>query len=67
MSPEQAASYLNVARATVYKWIHEGVIPYNKIPGSSLVRFRVSELDRWIEEGRDRSNGAVNEVLKKLR
>ena len=50
---EQAATYLGVARATIYKWIHGRVVPYHKIPGASLVRLRVSELDQWIESGRD--------------
>jgi excisionase family DNA binding protein len=67
MSVDQASSYLSVARATIYKWVHEGRVPHHKIPGSGLVRFRASELDQWIEIGRDGANEAVKDVLRKLR
>jgi excisionase family DNA binding protein len=67
LTVDQASSYLNVARATLYKWVYEGMVPYHKLPGSSLVRFRASELDEWVLRGRSGSSTAVNEVLRKLR
>jgi excisionase family DNA binding protein len=64
---DQASSYLNIARATLYKWVHEGAIPHHKLPGSSPVRFRVSELNEWIRRGHNGSSETVNQVLRKLR
>ena len=67
LTPEQAAEFLGIARPTIYKWIGAGTIPFHRIPGSSLIRFRVSDLNKWIENGGDRSSTAVDDVLRKLR
>jgi excisionase family DNA binding protein len=49
LSPRQLASYLNVSVATVYDWRHRRCGP----PGFRIgkhVRYRRSDVDRWIEE-----------------
>lgn len=48
---EQAAEYLGVNKDTIRNWIKKGNgIPAHKI--GKLWRFKVSELDSWIESGR---------------
>ena len=49
LSPAGLADYLEIPIATVYAWRHGGTGP----PGSKIgrhVRYRVSDVDRWIEE-----------------
>ena len=47
MSVNSAATYLDVSRRTIYRWIDKGLIPYSKIP--SGYRFDVEEIDRWMK------------------
>jgi PTS system nitrogen regulatory IIA component len=42
----QVCEVLQVSPALVYKWVHYGYVPYIKI--GSLVRFRESDLERWL-------------------
>lgn len=57
MTLEQAIEYLNnvkaykIAKATIYKYIHEDVIPYHKRGGR--VSFLRSELDAWLMDRTD--------------
>ncbi len=44
----QAAAHLAISPKTIYKWVHLRRIPYVRV--GRLVRFRVSDLDDWIEE-----------------
>ena len=46
---EQAAKLLGVKPRTLLKWKADGSIPYVPI-GTKEIRFRVSSLDRWINE-----------------
>ena len=49
----QAADYLSLKRSRVYDLVRQRRIPHYKI-GSSL-RFRVDELDKWLEDECTRS------------
>jgi len=40
---------LDVAEKTIRKWVLNKDIPYRKI--HKLIRFRLSEIERWIESG----------------
>ena len=57
MTLEQAIEYLNtekgykIAKATIYKYIHEDIIPYHK--RGSRVSFLRSELDAWLVDRTD--------------
>ena len=67
LTPEQAAEFLGIARPTIYKWIGTGTVPFHRILGSSLIRFKVDDLNEWIENGGgDRSNTAADDVLRKI-
>src|SRR5215469_4312410 len=49
MSIEGLAKYLDVAVKTVRKWVLNRDVPFHKVMG--VVRFRVSEIERWISSG----------------
>jgi excisionase family DNA binding protein len=49
LSIESLAKYLDVAEKTMRKWVLNHDIPYRKI--HKLIRFRLSEIERWIENG----------------
>jgi len=49
MTVAEIAEHLRVAPATVRRWAQSGEAPHYKIVGS--VRFRASEVQRWIETG----------------
>ena len=51
LTKDEVAEMLGVKPSTIYQWTHEGFIPYVKI--KNLVRFRQSDIDKWIE---DRAN-----------
>lgn len=52
LSPDETAQYLGISINTLYKYVNEGKIPYKKIPGSNLLRFRKQSLDLWLETGK---------------
>jgi excisionase family DNA binding protein len=45
---QQIAEYLQVKPSTIYRWTHQEMIPHLKL--GNLVRFRMSQLDRWLEK-----------------
>jgi len=47
---EELASYLKIAKSTLYKLVREGKIPCQKI--GRHWRFRKSAIDFWLEQGR---------------
>lgn len=53
----EAAEYLRLARQTLYNMVNRGEIPYLKA-GRSL-RFRKSDLDRWLSTGKRSPDPAV--------
>jgi excisionase family DNA binding protein len=46
---EEVAAYLKLANQTIRKYVLNKTIPYRKVQKS--VRFRLSEIERWIDEG----------------
>ena len=48
MTADEVADYLKVSTGTIYNRVSKGEIRFLKV-GSS-VRFRRSEIDRWVEE-----------------
>ena len=59
MTAKELADYLKIAEKTAYRFASEGKVPGFKV-GSAL-RFRKSEIDRWISEqeqkGEDKNDG----------
>ncbi len=60
LTVEEIADYLQVRPSTIYQWTHQGFIPHVKL--GNRVRFRLSQVDRWIErrENSGRSIRGVN-------
>lgn len=52
LSPEQLAEYLSVPLATVYRWRAWHVGPHGLRVGRH-VRYRVADIDAWLEEQAD--------------
>jgi len=47
LTVEEIAEYLKLRPSTIYQWTHQGFIPHIKL--GSRVRFRVSQIERWLE------------------
>jgi len=65
MTVDEIAEYLQVKPSTIYQWTHTGYIPHVKL--GNRVRFRLSQVDRWIER-RTVDGGTKSElsILSKL-
>lgn len=50
VSLEDIAIHLDICKDTIRAWIKKGTIPYHKI--GRQYKFRVSEVDAWVESGR---------------
>jgi len=48
----ELAEFLGVARSTIYRWIDCGKLPQPFDLGDSAVRWRKSEIEKWLEEQR---------------
>jgi excisionase family DNA binding protein len=47
LTVEEIADYLGVQLSAIYQWTYQGYIPHIKL--GSFVRFRVSQVDKWLE------------------
>jgi len=48
MSFEEAAEYLGIKHATLYKYTSSRKVPFVKV--GRLVKFRLEDLDHWIDD-----------------
>ena len=46
---EELAEYLKLAEQTIRRWVLNREIPFHKI--KKVIRFRVSEIEQWIDMG----------------
>lgn len=60
LSLEEISLHLGVSKETVYKWLEKGRIPAHKI--GRLWKFRISEVDSWVINGKARDKGAQSEA-----
>jgi len=60
---EEVAKHLGVTKDSVYRWIESRGLPEHKI--GRLWKFRLSEIDSWIEAG-GAAELAKDELVKKL-
>ena len=61
LSVKEAAVYIGVRVSTLYSYVSHRRIPFYKIPGSQLVKFKISEIDAWLESGRCTPDESPNE------
>ncbi len=55
LTPKQVADRLQVHVITVYRWISQGLLPAQRLPGGGL-RIEASELGKLISENTGRAN-----------
>lgn len=64
VSLEDIAHHLDVSKDTIRAWIKKETIPYHKV--GRQYKFRVSEVDAWVESGesadadKQNENGGIN-------
>ena len=51
LTPEELSKMLKVSRVWIFKLCDQGRIPFFRLAGK-VIRFRVDEIERWIEDGR---------------
>jgi len=66
MTVEELAAYLKLAEQTIRRWVLNREIPFHKI--KSAIRFRVSEVEKWIDENgyelpEERSEGIEGDLF----
>ncbi len=61
---EEAASFLGIAKSTLYKMTHENRIPFYK-PAGKLIYFEKSVLLDWIRSNRVMSESEIQEAARK--
>ena len=54
MTLEEMAGYLKIGKSTLYNMVREDKIPAVKI--ANQWRFRKEEIDKWLQEIKDRKN-----------
>lgn len=62
---EELRDYLpdHPAKATIYGWVSTRLIPHHK--GGKRLRFRQSEIDKWITDGKRKSETELTEQATK--
>lgn len=48
----ELAKFLGVAPSTIYRWLESGKLPQPYALGESAVRWRMREIEEWLEENR---------------
>ncbi len=64
MTALQVSELIEVKPSTVYQWVHLGLIPYVKL--GKCVRFKKSELFRWIDKNFRKERVSFRTVENKL-
>jgi excisionase family DNA binding protein len=60
----EVAEYLGLKPSTIYDYVRERRIPHHKIPGSRILKFKLPEIDRWLESCRIET---TDEYIEKIR
>jgi len=59
VSLEEIAQHLAVSQDTVHRWIRNRGLPAHKV--GRIWRFKVSQVDAWVQEGNAKEDGDTNE------
>lgn len=65
LSIEELSNYLSIKSKTLYAKVESGQIPHYKI--GRLVRFKVSEIEAWLEGSRSAGKGAPCRIRRPSR
>ncbi len=60
---EQVAKHLGVKRHSIYRWIEDKGFPSHR--AGRLLRFKLSEVDQWMRQGRGNVANSDNQVRGK--
>lgn len=63
VSVDEVASHLGVAKDSVYRWIEGKGLPAHRV--GRLWKFRLSEVDKWIEAGGAGQDDVVPKKVKR--
>lgn len=67
LMPEHAAAYLGVSLIQLYRWRRSGIGPPYLVWGRRTLRYRVADLDRWLQSQDSVVNTAqAEQLLKKV-
>jgi len=55
---EEVAAHLGVAKESVYRWVEGKGLPAHRV--GRLLRFRLSEIDDWVQEGGGNDSGSTS-------
>lgn len=64
VSVNEVTKHLGIARDTVYRWIESKALPAHKV--GRLWKFKLSQVDAWIEAGEREVKKALRGTLFKL-
>jgi excisionase family DNA binding protein len=53
MTVKDVAEYMRLSEQTIQRWVLKKEIPFHKV--KKVIRFRFSEVERWINEGGGKS------------
>lgn len=54
LSAAEVAQYLGVSRGSVYAWVRTSRLPLHRQSSGGVMRFRLDEIDAWLETCRAR-------------
>lgn len=57
LTPSEAATYVGITERQVRSLVYRRAIPFTKV--GRLLRFRVADLDRWLEGNTTQPGGAA--------
>jgi len=60
VSVDVVATHVGIAKDTVYRWIESKGLPAHRI--GRLWKFKLSEVDEWVESSEDRREKGRSEV-----
>ena len=61
LTPKQLSKYIGLSQSTIYQYVSRGNIPFHRIPNSSKILFKRTEIDNWVQgEETDNEQGARN-------
>jgi len=52
MKMSELCEFLGVVPSTIYRWLESGQFPQPFDIGQDTVRWRLSEIEKWLEESR---------------
>jgi excisionase family DNA binding protein len=65
LNMDEAAKFIGVAKPTLYTYTSKRIIPFIK-RGGKIILFRLSDLQKWLQEGKRESISEANNRLNNI-